>query len=107
MPSVTPLAGPIEFGLPEVEEVLQNVAVILATPEGTQPLDRPLGVPGLPLDDPRPAAAQQLKVDIAEEVERREPRATVDRVSFSAGDPPTGGKLVPQVHLTIDLNAAE
>jgi len=106
MPQAQPLAGDIEFGLEGAEEVLQNVAIILATVEGSVPLDRQFGTLWQMVDDPRPIARQRAKADIVDAIEEHEPRAIVEGVTFSRGDSSTGGELVPTVTLSIDLDAA-
>ena len=105
MPTAQPLVGDIEFGLEGADEVLQNVAIILATVEGSVPLDRDFGTLWQIVDDPRPIALQRAKADIIAAIEEHEPRAVVEEITFSRGDSPTGGQLVPTITLSIDLDA--
>lgn len=82
-----------------VEEVLQNVAVIISTPQFTVPLDRGLGLKQEFVDKPIPAAKPLLIAEVLDAIEAYEPRAEVAGVEFvSATD---GGKLVPQVEVNI------
>lgn len=83
-----------------VDEVLQNVAVILATPLGTAPMNRALGVSGAALDRPIPSAIALQQADIVEAIQRWEPRATVESVRYD-GDA-DAGTLRPIVRININ-----
>jgi hypothetical protein len=82
------------------EEVLQNVAMILATPQFSVPLDRGLGLKQEFVDKPLPAAQAILVAEIIDAVETYEPRATVENVYFKQGENP--GKLIPFVEVSIN-----
>lgn len=103
MPTATPLTGPIDFSASDEKEVLQNVAVILATRIGSVPLDRTFGTDWSAVDQPRPLAAQRMKAAVVDAIDRHEPRAVVEQVTFTASSP--DGRLVPRVTLSIDLDA--
>lgn len=83
-----------------VAAVLQNIAIILRTRQGTSPLYREFGLPMAFLDRPMQAAKPMLVVEIKEAIERFEPRATVVEVTFSE-DETTPGKLIPIVEVEI------
>jgi len=104
---VKPLQGSINFSAEGTEEVLQNVRVILATRKGEVPLDRTFGVAWNMVDEPRPLATQRLKAEVIEEIEDREPRATVEAVRFeeTGSEGALAGRLRPIVELSIDENA--
>lgn len=69
----------------EVEEILQNVRMILATVKGSVPLDRALGLEGATLDAPISVTQARLTAAIARAVKEQEPRARVQEVRY-AGD---------------------
>ena len=84
-----------------VRSVLQNVAVILATPKGTVPLYRDFGVNQEYLDLPMPVAKVRMISEIREAVETWEPRATVAGVRFSAAD---AGKGILNPLVEVEVN---
>ncbi len=84
-----------------VASVLQNVAVILATRQGTSPLWRDGGLPQNFVDKPIPVAKPMLLAEVKEAVEKYEPRATVVGVTF-ANDTATPGRLIPTVEVKIN-----
>lgn len=65
-----------------VEEVLQNVRTLLRTIKYSVPLDRDLGIDASFLDRPAPEAMAKLRVQIAEGIQRFEPRARVKVIEF-------------------------
>ena len=84
-----------------VASVLQNVALVLATPRGTVPMYRDFGIDTtMILDRPVPAAKALMLTAVREAVERFEPRAEVLRVSFEQdrNDP---GRLIPTVEVDV------
>ena len=82
-----------------LEEILQNVKTILATPIYSVPLDRSFGVNLEMLDLPMPVTQAKLANEIVQAVEKFEPRVTVTKVSF-AGKAITG-RLQPTVRLRL------
>ena len=75
--------GPLKINETDtVASVLQNVAIILNTFEGTVPLYRDFGVSAEYLHKPNLAAIALLRVEIKEKVERYEPRVSVVGVTF-------------------------
>lgn len=98
--TVTPLGKPIDFAPPTVaDEVLQNVATILATMRYTVPFDRELGLNPDYLDDPMPVSQARATADIIDAIHRFEPRCRVDSVTFT-GDG-MEGTLRPTVRVYI------
>lgn len=83
-----------------IEEVLQNVAMILATPKYSVPLARDLGLSNQFVDKPMPAAQALIISEIIDAIENYEPRATVEEVRFRQGR--GEGALIPVVEVRID-----
>lgn len=83
-----------------VSSILQNVAIILATRQGTSPLYRQFGLPQNFVDKPIPAAKPILFAEVKEAVEEFEPRAEVVGISF-AEDKSSPGTLIPTVEVEI------
>ncbi len=65
-----------------VSDVLQNIAVILATPKGSVPLDREFGLTTVFLDKPTPVAKMIMRAEVREAIERWEPRAQFVSMTF-------------------------
>jgi phage baseplate assembly protein W len=82
------------------EEVIQNVAMILATPQFSVPLDRGLRLSQRFIDKPLPAAQALIIAEIIDAVETYEPRVTVENVYFEQGE--TSGKMIPYVEVSIN-----
>lgn len=82
-----------------VQEVLQNIAVILSTPQFSVPLDRKLGMLQRFVDKPIQVAQPILISEVMDAVERDEPRAEVLNVTFELGKNP--GALIPIVEVNI------
>lgn len=91
----------IRFNEPDmVSSVLQNIAVILATPKGSVPMYREFGLSANVLDKPTPTAKMILRAEIREAIEHWEPRAQFVGVSFTERiDQP--GTLWPTVEVEI------
>lgn len=87
--------------LETVNSVLQNVALILATPKGSVPFYRDFGVSNAFIDKPLPVAKVMMIGEVREAVETWEPRAAVRNVSF-AEDPVEPGRLIPTVEVEIN-----
>ena len=85
-----------------VEEVLQNIAMIISTPQFSVPLDRGFGLPQRFLDKPIQIAQTILISEVLDAIDRDEPRATVDKVTFKIGSSP--GALIPVVEVTINVD---
>ena len=81
------------------EEIAQNVAVILATPKFSVPLDRGLGMEMNFLDKPVPAAKVLAIGDVMDAIEEGEPRVKVREVDFLENA--MMGRLVPVVEVEI------
>lgn len=84
-----------------VRSVLQNIAIILSTRQGTVPLYREFGLPMRFLDKPIPVARTLLVAEVKEAIEEFEPRAEFIGISFSE-DASTPGKLIPTVEVEIN-----
>lgn len=83
-----------------VEEILQNVAMIISTPQFSVPLDRGLGLAQRFIDKPIQIAQTILVSEVLDAVEQYEPRARVENVTFELGDTP--GALIPVVEVNIN-----
>lgn len=84
MYSVEPLGKPVDFAPATVtEEILQNVATILATVRYSVPYDRELGINPEYLDDPMPVTQARATADIIDAIRRYEPRCGVESVTFT------------------------
>lgn len=95
--------GNIRLNEPDtVNSVLQNIALILATPKGSVPFYRDFGISNEFLDKPGPVAKVMMISEVREAVESWEPRAAVNNVSF-AEDPLEPGRLIPTVEVEIDV----
>ncbi|MDE6260405.1 MAG: GPW/gp25 family protein [Oscillospiraceae bacterium] len=86
----------------EVNAVLQNIALILATPKGSVPMYRDFGLSQEFLDRPMPVARVMMITEVREAIELWEPRATVTDIQF-ANDPLEPGKLIPTVEVEIHV----
>ena len=82
----------------EVEEIIQNVQMIVSTVRGTVPLDRDFGISVELIDAP---INQQSRLigEIAEAIEKFEPRARLRRIEFVGTE---NGELNPT--LTLEIN---
>lgn len=95
--------GNVRFNeIETINSVLQNIAVILSTPKGSVPLYRDFGLDWRHLDKPINVAKVLMIAEVREAVERWEPRATVQNVSFSV-DPARPGALIPTVEVEISI----
>lgn len=83
-----------------VKSVLQNIAMILSTRQGTCPLYRSFGLPQKFVDKPLPAAIPMMYSEIKEAVDAFEPRAEVINITFAV-DENTPLKLIPTVEVNI------
>lgn len=95
-----------KFGLGElegVEEVLRNIAVILATPLGSVPLYRDFGLDQSFLDKPESEALNCLTSPVREAIERWEPSAEFVELTVSK-DLSAPGKVMPTVEVEINLD---
>lgn len=98
---VTPRAAPVNFApATVVEEVLQNVATILATMRYSVPYDRDFGLNPDYLDDPVPLTKARATADIIATIRKYEPRCKIESVEFR-GDAATG-KMTPVVRVSIN-----
>lgn len=83
-----------------VASVLQNIAIILQTMQGTVPMYREFGLSMKFLDKPMPVAKAMLAITVKETIEEFEPRAQFVDVSFEE-DVSAPGKLIPTVEVEI------
>ena len=84
----------------ELEEIVQNVQMILATFKGTVPLDRNFGIDGRYLDEPINAVQARATAEITSAVNSQEPRAKVQKVLFA-------GTLDGHLDMTVRIEIVE
>ncbi len=84
-----------------VSSVLQNIAIILSTWQGSVPFYREFGLPRRFLDKPTHIAKPMIVSEVKEAIEEFEPRAEFIGVSFSE-DPAIPGRLIPTVEVEIN-----
>ena len=86
----------------EIAEILQNVRTILTTRLGSVPLERDFGLSWEHIDQPINVARALMKAEIIEAVERFEPRAIVEAVTFDEGvEDGLDGLTRPKVTISI------
>lgn len=81
------------------EEILQNVAMIVSTPQFSVPLDRGFGLAQRFVDKPIHTAQAILVSEVMDAVEKYEPRVEIVSVTFEHGETP--GSLIPIVEVNI------
>lgn len=84
-----------------VTSILQNIAIILATRQGTVPLYRGFGLPQKFVDKPIPVAKALLYAEVKEALEEYEPRAEIVGITFRE-DTAHPGWLIPTVEVEIN-----
>lgn len=89
----------IDFGATGVEEILQNVAFIIATASMSCPLDREFGWDKTVIDTPIAIAKARIVANLTEAIHKFEPRAIVVAVDV-LGDG-LQGRLKPKVQVSI------
>lgn len=72
----------VTIGATGAEEVVQNVATVLATPKGSVSLDREFGTEWHFVDQPTTKAMARIRSDIVQALQKYEPRARVKEVLF-------------------------
>ncbi|MFI3254529.1 MAG: GPW/gp25 family protein [Eubacteriales bacterium] len=82
----------------EIEEILQNIATLLATPKYSVPLDRGFGLTQTFLDKPHSVAKTLIISDILDAIEKYEPRVTVIEITFETSEDDSG-VLIPIVEV--------
>lgn len=90
---------PINFGATGNAEIIQNVRMILSTPQYSVPLDREFGIDGTLIDKPLPIAKAKITAAIITAIQKYEPRVKIEKVIFEGiGDE---GILKPKVKVVI------
>lgn len=84
------------------EEIMQNIKMILSTPQFSVPLDREFGLSQRFVDKPIPIAKTIGIAEVLDAIEKYEPRVEVIEVTFKES-PEDGkqGKIIPQVEVRI------
>lgn len=81
----------------EHQEVLQNVAIILDTIQGTCPMFRDFGLPGSLYGRPQNVVENMLAGYLYEQIEQFEPRAVITDIQFEHDE--ETGRAVPAIYL--------
>ncbi|MFJ8100428.1 GPW/gp25 family protein [Lysinibacillus sp. NPDC096212] len=90
----------IDFGATGVEEILQNVAFIMATAMMSCPLDRDFGWDMTVIDTPINIAKARITAKLTEAINKFEPRALIESIEVT-GDGLVGS-LKPKVKVKIN-----
>lgn len=90
----------INFGATGVEEVIQNVAFIMATEIMSCPLDREFGWDMTVIDTPINIAKARITANLTEAIHKFEPRAIIEAIEVT-GDGLIGS-LKPKVKVSVD-----
>ncbi len=90
----------INFGATGVEEILQNVAFIMATAMMSCPLDREFGWDMTVIDTPINIAKARITAKLTEAINKFEPRALIESIEVT-GDGLVGS-LKPKVKVRIN-----
>jgi len=83
-----------------VRAVLQNVAIILMTPQMSIPLFRNFGLPRKFIDKPLPLAKTVLIAEVAEAIQNFEPLAAIKNITFET-DGENPGTVIPVVEVDV------
>lgn len=74
----------IDFAPASLErEIMQNIRTIFSTSKYSVPLDREFGLNAVMLDEPQNLARALLMNEIAESIEKYEPRVKVTSIEFT------------------------
>jgi uncharacterized protein len=99
---VTPEPAGVQVGAIGPAAILQSVRTIIATPEGSVPLDRDFGCTWSLIDQPAPRAVALLTGEIITKIRKYEPRARVTFIGWDQTDDEAGdGVLKPIVYVEI------
>lgn len=79
------------------QEVIQNIAVILDLIQKSCPMFRDGGLPGELLGRPMPVVENMLIGNIYDQIEKYEPRAIIEAVTFEQNA--LTGKMIPIIEL--------
>lgn len=92
----------IVIGAQGMEAIMQNIATIVTTLVYSVAFDRGFATSGAFLDSPAPHAAASKMAELAEAIEQREPRVTVQRIAFDADAAGCAdGRLCPRITFTL------
>lgn len=90
----------IDFGATGVDEILQNVAFIMASEIMSCPLDREFGWDKTLIDKPIDFAKARITANLMAAIHKFEPRAIIEAVEVT-GDG-LKGRLKPKVKVSVD-----
>lgn len=87
----------------ELAEIIQNVQTILATEQGTVPLDREFGLDWSFVDKPLQVAQALMSSQAVQQINKYEPRAKVVSIGFDENQlAAQDGKLIPRVVIGVN-----
>ena len=89
----------VNIGASGNNEVIRNLNIIYTTLQGTVPFDRNFGIDPDILDEPIDIAKAKLTVEIINQTQKYEERASVNEVSFDIDT--ENGKITPKVVVNI------
>lgn len=78
------------------EKIRRNLTTLFNTRESSQPGDREFGISWQCLDEPPEVAESMMAMEIIRKVERYEPEAEVEDITFKYAD----GKMIPHILIT-------
>lgn len=105
---VTIMSSRIDFAPATVAaEVVQNVRTIIATHIGTVPLFRDFGVSWDGIDRPLPVARAIVRAAVIEAIQKYEPRAVVDSVTWPEGDDAAADAMEGIMRPTVTISLAD
>lgn len=84
------------------EEIVRNIGIILSSPKYSVPLDRDFGTSHKQVDTPVNTAQPKIVMEIADAIEKYEPRAEITRIEFKT-DEARQGKLAPIVGVKLKV----
>lgn len=91
------------FPASTLEEIMQNVKTIMATPKGTVPLDRNFGLDWSFIDKPLQLAQALMSSQAVEQINKYEPRAKIVSIGFDKNAlAALDGKMIPRVVIGVN-----
>lgn len=87
-----------DYTVPEIEDIARCLRTLYSTREGSQPLDRELGLDWGFVDKPLPVAKNEFTLEVLLKTKKYEPRVTVKEATFVYDE--ASGNMIPTVTLT-------
>ncbi|MEC1744110.1 GPW/gp25 family protein [Schinkia azotoformans] len=100
---IKPGTNTIDFGATGVQEILQNIGMVLETPAFSCPMNRDFAlIPDL-IDAPVNIVQAQMRGQLAEAIQKYEPRAELMNIEFQTDE--LNGRIIPVVRVRIDASS--